>query len=110
MILLMIISIFSYGLMHAIEIASFGTRVAGRVSDRVALGTTLQQTIYTTSRFLLIPFLPTLGYLVESGIHMDKYLYIVFLSILIGFVFENVVYVCGRNSMSYHEYFVFSPS
>ena len=54
------IIILSYVLMHGVEIASFGTRVAGRVSNRVALGTTLQLTIYTTSRFLLIPFLPSL--------------------------------------------------
>ena len=42
--------------MHAIEIASFGTRVAGRITNRTALGTTLAQTIYTTSRFLLVLF------------------------------------------------------
>jgi hypothetical protein len=84
MILLMLITIVSFGLMHAIEITSFGTRVAGRVSNRVALGTTLQQTIYTTSRFLLIPFLPTLGYLVESGINLNTYLLIVAISIGIG--------------------------
>ena len=36
--------------MHAIEIASFGARVAGRITDRAALGTTLAQTIYTLSQ------------------------------------------------------------
>jgi hypothetical protein len=63
--------------MHFVEMASFGSRVAGRVINRVALGTTLQLSIVTLSRFFLIPFLPVLGYLVESGIIIRDYFIIV---------------------------------
>ena len=49
--LLIIIVITSFVLVHTIEIASFGSRVAGRMTNRVALGTTLSQTIYTLNRF-----------------------------------------------------------
>ena len=51
MILLTIIVIVSYVLWHSIEIFSFGARVAGRLTNRTALGTTLSQTIYTLNRF-----------------------------------------------------------
>jgi hypothetical protein len=91
MIILGLTAIFSFFIMHFIEMASFGSRVAGRVSNRAALGTTLQLSIVTISRFFLIPFLPVLGYLVESGILIEHYFIIListytlclFMSILI---------------------------
>ncbi len=89
MIFLFLIVIFSYLLMHFIEMTSFGSRVAGRIVNCLALGTTLQQSIYTASRFLLIPFLPIMGYLVESGIDLEQYLLLVvaslFASLLVSF-------------------------
>jgi hypothetical protein len=72
--------------MHTIEIASFGSRVAGRITNRVALGTTLAQTIYTTSRFLLIIFLPILGYIVESGVEVSVYLFIILVTYFFTFI------------------------
>ena len=54
--------------MHAIEIASFGTRVAGRITNRVALGTTLSRSFYTVSDLFKIIFLPSLAFIVEFGI------------------------------------------
>ena len=60
----------SFFLMNFIEMASFGSRVAGRVLKRVALGTTLQHSIFTASRIFLVIFLPALGYIVESGINL----------------------------------------
>ena len=56
MILLTIVVIVSYVLLQSFEMASFGTRVAGRMTNRVALGTTLSQTINTLSRCLIIFF------------------------------------------------------
>ena len=75
MLILIIIVIVSYVLLHTFDMASFGSRVAGRITNRAALGTTLSQTIHTLSRFLLILFLPTLGYIVESGITINDYLF-----------------------------------
>jgi len=89
--MLIIIVVSSFVLMHTIEIASFGSRVAGRISNRVALGTTLAQTIYTTSRFLLIIFLPILGYIVESGVDINVYLLIVLISYFFTFIVSLIV-------------------
>jgi hypothetical protein len=80
MLWLAIIVILSFVLMHAIEITSFGARIAGRISNRVALGTTLAQTLYTASRFLLVLFLPSLGFLVESGIDINQYILLVLIT------------------------------
>lgn len=77
--------------MHFIEMASFGSRVAGRVINRVALGTTLQLSIVTLSRFFLIPFLPVLGYLVESGIIIHNYLIIVILTYSLSLLMSIIV-------------------
>ena len=84
-IVLGLIVVSCYFVMHFIEMASFGSRVAGRVSNRVALGTTLQLSINTLSRFLLVPFLPVLAFLVESGIHIEDYLILVIASFLLSF-------------------------
>jgi len=81
-----IIVILTYVVFQAIEIASFGARVAGRIVNRRALGTTLAQTIYTASRFLLIIFLPSLGYIVESGINIDDYIIVVSVTFSLTFI------------------------
>jgi hypothetical protein len=78
-------------IMHFIEIASFGSRVAGRVTNRVALGTTLQVSIMTLSRFFLVPFLPFLAFLVESGIIIEDYLVLVIASYLLSFVVSIII-------------------
>ena len=77
MILLTIVVIVTYVIWHTIEMASFGARVAGRMTNRVALGTTMSQTINTLSRFLLIFFVPALAFIVESGITINDYLILV---------------------------------
>lgn len=86
MTLFIILVVSTYVLMHAIEISSFGARVAGRISNRRALGTTLAQTIYTASRFLLVILLPSLGFIVESGITLGHYLLIAILSFALTFL------------------------
>jgi hypothetical protein len=106
MLILIITIVFSYFLMHAIEIASFATRVAGRVSSRVALGTTLQQTIYTTSRFLLIPMLPALGYLVESGILIKDYSLMILAAFAMSFL-ASVVILLNLNKFQHFFQVVF---
>jgi len=107
MLLLIIIVITSYVLMHAIEISSFGARVAGRISNRTALGTTLAQTIFTTSRFLLIIFLPSLGYIVESGIDINYYLIIVILTFILTFI-VSIVMTIKLNSIQHFYQVVFN--
>jgi hypothetical protein len=82
----LIVVILSYFLMQLIEMASLGSRVAGKMSNSLALGTTLQLSVYTASRFLLVPFLPLLGYLIESGLVIEDYLLLVIISLFITFI------------------------
>lgn len=103
MTLLIIIVIASFSLMHAFEISSFGSRVAGKVVGSVALGTTLQQTVYTTSRFLLVPFLPILGYLVESGISINLYIQIVIISFIFSFLIALSVIFNLNNLQHFYQ-------
>ena len=82
----LVVVILSYFLMQLIEMASLGSRVAGKMSNSLALGTTLQLSVYTASRFLLVPFLPLLGYLIESGLVIEDYLLLVIISLFSTFV------------------------
>ena len=70
-----------YFSMQSVELASFSSRVAGRISNNLALGTTIHHTMYVGSRFFLVPFLPILAYQVESGITLNNYLLLVIISL-----------------------------
>jgi len=59
--------------------------VAGRVVARHALGTTLQQSLFTGSRLFLVFLLPTLAYLVEKKIDIELYTGLVITSLLLSF-------------------------
>ena len=93
MILLTIIVIVSYVLLHTFEIASFGARVAGRLTNRSALGTSLSQTVYMTADFFIIFFLPTLGYIVESGITIHDYLTLVLIAYSLTFLVSILILI-----------------
>ena len=80
--ILTIVVIFFYFSMQSVELASFASRVAGRISTNLALGTTIHNTMYIGSRFFLVPFLPVLAYLVETGITLNNYLFLVVISFL----------------------------
>lgn len=77
--------------MQSVELASFGSRLAGRISSNLALGTTLHNTMYVGSRFFLVPFLPVLAYLVERGIGLNNYLIIVIISLSSVFIMSIIV-------------------
>ena len=80
-LILTISIIFFYFVMQSIELASFASRLAGRISSNLALGTTVHNTMYVGSRFFLVPFLPILAYLVETGLDLNNYLIIVTISL-----------------------------
>ena len=79
--LLIFICVVSYIVSQTIETISFGSRVAGRIASRSALGTTLQQSIFTGSRLFLVLLLPTLAYLVEQNISFETYVILVVISL-----------------------------
>ena len=106
MILLTIIVIACYVLCHSLEIASFGARVAGRLTNRAGLGTTLSQTVYITADFLLIIFLPALGYIVESGISINDYLTLVLLAYTLAFII-SIIMLIKLNSLQHFYQIIF---
>ena len=57
-----------------IESVSFGSRVAGKLANRLSLGTTLQHSIFTVSRLFLPPLLLSLSFLIESDLGIQLFL------------------------------------
>ena len=60
--------------MQFIETMSFGSRLAGKLSNRLSLGTTLQHSIYITSRLFLVPLLLAISLLIESNLSIQSFL------------------------------------
>ena len=74
MIFFFLIALVSYAFMQFIETVSFGSRVAGKLVDRLSLGTTLQHSIWTVSRLFLSPLLLSLSFLIESNLSIQLFL------------------------------------
>ncbi len=60
--------------MQFIETVSFGSRLAGKLVNRLSLGTTLQHSIFVTSRLFLPPLLLSLSFLIESNLSIQLFL------------------------------------
>ena len=60
--------------MQFIETVSFGSRVAGKLVNRLSLGTTLQHSIFIVSRLFLPPLLLSLSFLIESNLSIQLFL------------------------------------
>jgi hypothetical protein len=60
--------------MQFIETMSFGSRVAGRLVNRLSLGTTLQHSFFTVSRLFLPPLLLSISFLIESNLSIQLFL------------------------------------
>jgi hypothetical protein len=106
MLALKIIVILGFVLMHTVQIHAFGSRAAGRITKRVALGTTLAETIIKLSGFSLILFLPALAYLVESGISIYDYLILITLAYFLTFL-SSVIMIIKLNSLQKFYQIVF---
>ena len=74
MIYFFLVALFCYTFMQFIETVSFGARVAGKLANRLSLGTTLQHSIFVTSRLFLPPLLLSLSFLIESNLSIQLFL------------------------------------
>jgi hypothetical protein len=79
--------------MQGIELSSFGSRAAGRISGNLALGTTVHHTIYVASRSLLIPLLPMLAYLVDTGITLHHYILLAMSALFSTFILSIFILI-----------------
>ena len=91
--LLTIIVVLSYVTLQILEISSFAARIAGRNSHRNALGTTISHTVYTLSRFTILFLLPSLAYLVESGISINNYLILALAAYFFSFLASTIMLI-----------------
>lgn len=85
MIYFFLIALLSYSFMQFIETVSFGSRLAAKLTGRLSLGTTLQNSIYVASRLFLPPLLLSLSYLIESGLSIQFFLLVSAILTIAGF-------------------------
>jgi len=83
---LIIAVILSCSMMNLLQAAAYASPAAGRLVNKRALGITIQTSLHTASRFFLVIFLPSLGFLVESNISYEKYFIVAFLSLFLSFL------------------------
>ncbi|MBT5400175.1 DUF2837 family protein [bacterium] len=72
---------------------SFTSRVAGKLTNRLALGTTLQHSIFTVSRLFLPPLLLSLSFMIESNLSIQLFLLTAFFLTIAAFFTSLVVLV-----------------
>ena len=93
MIYFFLIALFCYAFMQFIETASFGSRVAGKLVNRLSLGTTLQHSIFTVSRLFLPPLLLSLSFLIESNLSIQLFLLIAIVLTIAAFFTSLLVLI-----------------
>lgn len=69
-----ILALICYTSMEFIATAAFGSRTAGKLTNNLSLGTTLEQTIFMISRLFMPPLLLSLSFLIESGLRIQTFL------------------------------------
>ena len=60
--------------MQFIETVSYTSRVAGKLTNRLALGTTIQHSIFTVRRIFLPPLLLSLSFMIETNLSIQLFL------------------------------------
>jgi len=96
MIFLFFIVLTCYVLMQSIETISFSSRIAGKLTGRLALGTTIQTSIYTMSRVFLPPLLLTLSYMIETNLSLQMFL-LVAISLVFTSFFTSIFIIFRLN-------------
>ncbi len=96
-----LIAVFCYGCMQLVETFSFGSRVAGKLTGNLALGTTLQHTIFICSRVFLPPLLLAISFQIESGETLENFMFLSALMTGLGLVLSILILTrlnsCQRN-------------
>ena len=93
MIYFILIALTFYITMQFVETVSFGSRLAGKLVNRLSLGTTLHHSIYVTSRLFLPPLLLSLSYLIESGLDIELFLITSVILVSSAFITSLIVLV-----------------
>ena len=94
MIYFILIALVCYTLMQVVESASFASRLAGKITNRLSLGTTLQNTFFVSSRLFLPPLLLTLSFMIEfKNISLQLFLLTSTILLITAFFFSLLVLI-----------------
>jgi len=86
----LIICIILYISMQFVESISFSAKIAGKLTDNLSSGVTIQHTIYQTSRIFLPFLLLFLSFLIETGLSLINFLLLAFLSTFFAFTLSFI--------------------
>jgi len=82
--------------MQSIETISFSSRIAGKITGRLALGTTIQISIYTMNRVFLPPLLLAFSYMIETNLSLQMFLLIAISLVFLSF-FASIFIILRLN-------------
>jgi hypothetical protein len=90
---MVLLLIYSFACIHLLESLVFPIRIASIVKNKIAAGYSYSLMISTITRFLMLIFMPLLGYMIDNRMAVDSYLAMASLAILVAALFTLVVYV-----------------
>lgn len=90
---MVLLLIFSFACIHLLESLVFPIRIASIIKNKIAAGYSYSLMISTITRFLMLIFMPLLGYMIDNRMPADSYLAMASLSIAVAAVFTLVVYL-----------------
>lgn len=96
------IVVFSYTMIHLLEMIGFYSRFAGVESDKVALGYAIQNTTYTLTRLFYVMLLPLLGYIVDNDVELVEFLKIIQFSLLLSGLVSLLIIKYEKVFISYY--------
>ena len=82
--------------MQSIETISFSSRIAGKLTGRLALGTTIQTSVYTMSRVFLPPLLLAFSYMIETDLSLQIFLLVAISLVFLSF-FASIFIILKLN-------------
>lgn len=97
-IFLACIVVFSFSIIHGIEVTSFLSRLTGVVVGKKSLAYSLQNAVFMLTRFFIMALMPILGLIVDVGVEKKSYLIMVF-SALLGASILSILVIALRGKV-----------
>lgn len=85
--------IYSFACIHLLESIVFPIRIASILKNKIAAGYSYSMMISTITRFLMLIFMPLLGYMIDNRMAADSYLLMASSSIAVAALFTLVIYI-----------------
>ncbi len=95
-----------FGIIHFIEFASYLSRIAGLKVGYPLLGYSFQQMFFVGTRFLFVALMPLIGFMIDSKIAVNQYIYMLFLSMVCATIGYIVVFLFKKSIIKKICYFI----